>query len=247
MNNAKRDQRVAIVTGAAGGLGAAICSALENQNMVVVPVDLQGNGALHLDVATDDGNRAMVEAALATHGRLDVLVLNAAVQHVSPIPDFSVAQWDRLMDTMLKGPFLAIKHAWSALTARPGGRIVVTASTSSYVAEPYKAAYVAAKHGVLGLVKVAAVEGGPHGLTANAVAPALMLTGLIERQLPDQMRIRGCTRDEVIQGWVVRQPIKRPVETSEVASVVAFLASLESSGITGSCIPVDLGRLICEE
>jgi 3-hydroxybutyrate dehydrogenase len=187
----------------------------------------------------------MVEVTIERHGRIDVLVLNAGIQHMAPIADFPDDDWDRLMNVMLKGPFLAMKYAWGALTAQPGGRIIVTASTSSFTAEPYKSAYVAAKHGVLGLVRVAALEGGHAGLTANAVAPGGMMTPLIENQLDDHVRLRGITRDQVIEEYVARHGVKRFVETGEVAEVIAFLAGPESSGITGTCIPVDLGFMAC--
>jgi 3-hydroxybutyrate dehydrogenase len=240
------ERRVALVTGAAGGLGRAVCAALASDGLEVVGVDLRDEEVLHADVGTEAGNRRAVEAALERYGRLDVLVLNAAVQDVAPIYEFPIEQWDRHMDVMLKGPFLAIRAAWSALISRPGGRIVATASTSSFLAEPFKVAYIAAKHGLLGLVKVAAIEGAPHGLTANAVAPGLMVTGLIEDQIAERMRITGQSREEIIACWCAGQVVKRPVETAEVAAVVAFLAGEASSGITGACVPVELGRLALE-
>lgn len=242
------DGRVAVVTGAAGGLGREICRVLGSSGAAVVPVDIVGDVAgesiLQADVGTDSGTRAMVRAALDRHGRLDILVLNAGAQHVAPVDAFPEDEWDRLLAVMLKGPFLAVKHAWAALTARPGGRVVFTASSSSFLAEPFKAAYISAKHGVLGLMKTVALEGGPFDLTANAVAPGLMMTELIERQLPEQMELRGASREEVIDTWVSCNAIKRPVETQEVANVVAFLASPAASGITGATIPVELGELI---
>ena len=238
------DGRVAVVTGAAGGLGAEICAVLREQGAEVLPVDLGGDGMFHADVGSDEGNRGMVEAALERYGRLDILVLNAGVQHVSPIDAYPEKEWDRLLNVMLKGPFLAVKHAWASLTARPGGRIVFTASSSSFAAEPFKVAYIAAKHGILGLMRAVAVEGGPYDLTANAVAPGLMMTQLIERQLPQQMQARGVSREEIIEGWVGANAIKRPVETREVANTIAFLASPASSGITGAAVPVELGELI---
>lgn len=237
--------RVAIVTGAAGGLGTTICEVFEREGALVLPVDIQGEGCLHVDIATAEGNRFMVKTALERFGKLDVLVLNAGVQFMAPIADFPEEKWDRLMDVMAKGPFLAMKYAWPALTTRPGGRIVVTASGSSYIAEKHKSAYVAAKHAVNGLVKVAALEGGPLGLTANAVAPGWMRTPLVEKQLADQMRLRRLSREGVIDQMVTRHPVKRFVETVEVASLIAFLASEESSGINGACVPVDLGALVC--
>jgi 3-hydroxybutyrate dehydrogenase len=236
--------KVAVVTGAAGGLGVAIVEVLEREGATVVPVDLHGDGCLHLDVGTDEGNRAMVAAALERHGRLDVLVLNAGAQHMAPIPEFPLAEWDRLFDVMVKGPWLAMKHAWTQI-ARPGGRVVVTASGSSFIAEKYKSAYVAAKHAVLGLVRVAALEGGPLGMTANAVGPGWMRTPMVEDQLAEQMRLHGRSRQEVIASMVTRHPVERFVEPVDVANAIAFLASDAASGINGSFIPVDLGTLAC--
>lgn len=237
--------RVAIVTGAASGLGSAVRSCLEQQGARVVAVDIQGEDCLHADIATDEGNREMVDTAVKLYGRVDALVLNAGVQYVAPIPEFPIEEWDRLMGVMARGPFLAIKHAWPHLTKRSGGRIVVTASTSAVTAEAYKCAYVAAKHAVAGLVKVAALEGGPMGLTANAVAPGWMRTAMVESQLEDQMRLRGLPREETIDAMLSRQPVKRFVELSEVASLIAFLASEGAAGVSGTCIPVDLGTLAC--
>lgn len=235
--------RVAVVTGAAGGLGAAVCEVFAREGAKVVAVDLHGDGCFHADVGTEEGNRAMVEETLARHGRLDTLVLNAGLQHLAPIDAFPEREWDRLFDVMVKGPHLAIKAAWSALTARPGGRIVATASALSVIGEEYKAAYVAAKHAVVGLVKVAALEGGPLGLCANAVAPGLMWTGLMERQLDDQARLRGLTREEVVERIELFQPV-RAVTTHEVAELMSFLCSDRASGISGTCVPVDLGLLV---
>lgn len=235
--------RTAIVTGAAGGLGTAVCEIFEREGASVLPVDLDGEHCFHADVGTRAGNRAMVDEAVSRHGRLDTLVLNAGLQHVAPIDQFPEEQWDRLFDVMVKGAHLGMKAAWSHLTEQPGGRIVVTASALSVLGEAYKAAYVAAKHAVVGLVKVAALEGGEHGLCANAVAPGLMWTGLIEDQLEEHMRLKSLTREQVVEQIDVSQPI-RAVETYEVAELIAFLSSDRASGISGTCIPVDLGFLV---
>ena len=209
--------------------------------MDLVRVDLLGDGCLHADVATAVGTRAMVAAALERYGRLDVLILNAGVQFMAPLPEFPEHEWDRVMDVLVKGPYLAIKHAWPALTAQPGGRVVVTASALSYVAEPFKAAYVAAKHAVLGLVKVAALEGGPHGLTANAVAPGRVWTPLVANQISDYVRLRGVSEEQVLEEMLARYPAHRFVEAREVADAIVFLTSPQAAAITGTCLPVDLG------
>jgi 3-hydroxybutyrate dehydrogenase len=235
--------KVVIVTGAVGGLGASVCRVLAERGARVVPVDLAGDGVLVADVGTAEGNRAMIERTLELHGCLDALILNAGTQYVAPIASFPEERWDQLMDVMAKGPFLAMRAAWPHLVARPGGRIVVTASGSSYIGEANKAAYVAAKHAVLGLVKVAAIEGAPLGLTVNAVAPGWMRTPMVENQLAEQMRLRNLDRQGVLDLMLDRSPVKRFVETDEVANLIAFLVSPESSGINGTCTPVDLGLL----
>jgi 3-hydroxybutyrate dehydrogenase len=234
---------VAIVTGAAGGLGASICDVFEREGAQVVAVDLRGDGCLVADVASEEGNRSMIDATVQRHGRLDTLVLNAGVQFMSPLSEFPVDQWDRLMDVMVKGPFLAMRYAWPLLTSKPGGRIVVTASGSSFFAEKFKAAYVTAKHGVAGLVKVAALEGAPSGLTANAVAPGWMMTSLMEGQMADQMRLNAKSREELMASWAATSPAARSLRPAEVAETIAFLASDRASGINGAIVPVDLGHL----
>ena len=239
------DARVALVTGAAGALGAAICTRLEDDGYAVVGVDLVAEPPLvQADVGTAMGNAQIVDAAVERFGRLDVLVLNAGVQHVAPIATFPEAEWDRLFDVMVKGPFLAMRAAWPALTARPGGRVVMTASTSSFVAEARKSAYVSAKHALLGLMKVAALEGAEHGLTVNAVAPGWMLTPMAERQVQDRVAASHGSYDAAVADLLAGQPVKRFVTLDEVARVVAFLADPGASAVTGVAVPVDLGALV---
>jgi 3-hydroxybutyrate dehydrogenase len=235
--------RVAIVTGAAGGLGSAIVRALRQDGATVMPVDVHGDNCLIADVAAAEGNRRMVDLAVERHGRLDILVLNAGAQAMNPIASYAEADWDRLMNLMVKGPFLAIKFAWPQLTRQPGGRIIVTSSTAGLIGAPFKAAYVAAKHAVLGLVKVAALEGAEAGLTANAVAPGWMRTPLADNQIRDHMRLRGISRDDVLASMSAEQPAGRFVDTTEVAALITFLAGPGGSAINGACIPVDTGTL----
>ena len=234
-----------VVTGAAGGLGSAVCTVLEREGATVVGVDLHGEVTLTADVGTENGARSMIDETVRAYGRLDALVLNAGVQHMAPIDEFPLEEWDRVLSVLLRGPFIAIKRAWPHLKASSAGRIVVTASASSFVAEAYKSAYVAAKHGVAGLVKVVAIEGAPFGITANAVAPGLMLTPLIENQIADQQRLHGVQREEVLARFLARGPADRAVETTEVAEVIAFLLCERASGVNGAVVPVDLGLLAC--
>ena len=237
------DGRVAMVTGAGGALGRAVVRTFADRGACVVGVDREGEGLLHHDIATDEGNRAAVEETVAAHGRLDILVLNAGVQHLAPLPEFPLEEWERLLGVMLTGPFLTVRHAWPQLVAHRDSRILVVASTSSFVAESYKAAYVAAKHGVLGLVKVAALEGAPHGLTANAVAPSWMRTPLVDNQVSVRATLHHTRPEDVVSELVGEHAVKRFVELDEVAATLGFLAGREASAITGTCVPVDLGAL----
>lgn len=233
--------RVALVTGAAGGLGKAIAAELSERGADVHGVDLVGDGVLHADLSTAGGNRDMVTSVLAIAGRLDILVLNAGCQFIAPLDQFPDAEWDRLQAVMLNGPFFALKAAWPALTKSPGGRVVVTASTASFAGTRQKAAYTAAKHGALGLIRVAALEAARHGLTVNGIAPGWMDTGMMRRQLQAQAANRGISTDEVIAHFRAAQPGNRFIDVREVASVVGFLVSPCASGVNGTCIPIDLG------
>ncbi|MGZ4333057.1 MAG: SDR family oxidoreductase [Gaiellaceae bacterium] len=215
-----------LVTGVRGGIGAAIVARLERDGWAVHGVDVED-----ADLTTVAGNRAVVEAALAEHGRLDAIVPNAGFQHVAPVRDFPEERWDALIALLLTSPFLLAKYAWEALAATGDGRICVIASAHALTASPFKAAYVAAKHGVLGLVKTLALEGADVGISATAVCPAFVRTPLAERQVEE----RGL--DAVLE----RHAVKRLLEPSEVADLVAFLLGPAGRGITGVPVPIDLG------
>jgi 3-hydroxybutyrate dehydrogenase len=218
--------RVALVTGARGGIGAAIVDRLGADGWTVHGVDVEDG-----DLTTRAGNRAVVDAALERHGRLDAIVPNAGFQHVAPVREFPEEQWDRLLALLLTSPFLLAKYAWEHLAASGSGRICVVASVHSLAASPFKAGYVAAKHGVLGLVKTLALEGAEAGIAATAVCPAFVRTPLAERQVDE----RG------LEAVIEPQAVKRLLEPTEVADVVAFLLSPAGVGITGVPVPVDLG------
>jgi 3-hydroxybutyrate dehydrogenase len=218
--------RVALVTGARGGIGAAIVTRLEADGWTVHGVDVDD-----ADLTTREGNRAVVDAALALHGRLDAIVPNAGFQHVAPVAHFPEEQWDALLALLLTSPFLLAKYAWDALVESGEGRICVIASVHALTASRFKAGYVAAKHGVLGLVRTLALEGAGVGIAATAVCPAFVRTPLAELQVAE----RGL--DAVIE----RHAVKRMLEPAEVADVVAFLLSPAARGITGVPVPIDLG------
>ncbi|MFO7544612.1 MAG: 3-hydroxybutyrate dehydrogenase [Trueperaceae bacterium] len=244
---------VALVTGAASGIGRACAEALAAAGYRVTLTDVEeeqgtavaeavGGTFVAADLASKAGCRAAVDGALAAHGALDVLVCNAGFQHIDPLPEFPEATWDRMLAVMLTAPFLLTKYAWDALAASGRGRIVHMGSAHSSTASPYKAGYVTAKHGLVGLARVTALEGGPHGLTCNVVAPAYVRTPLVEKQIADQARTRGIAAAEVEEKVLLENAaIKRLLEPADVAGLVVFLASEAAWGITGSVQSIDLG------
>jgi 3-hydroxybutyrate dehydrogenase len=237
----------ALVTGAASGIGRAVAARLEGDGSRVLSVDLtpraDGPGEpFGADLTTREGNRAAVETALERFGRLDLVVANAGFQHVSPVPEFPEEQWDRLIALLLTSPFLLAKYAWSALAESDAGRFIAVASVHGLVASPYKAAYVAAKHGLLGLVKTLALEGADAGILATAICPAFVRTPLVESQIADQARAHGIPPERVLEDVVLApHAVKRLIEPDEVAEVVAFLAGPAGRGFSGAAIPMDLG------
>jgi 3-hydroxybutyrate dehydrogenase len=230
-------RRVALVTGARGGIGAAIVARLQADGWTVHGVDLED-----ADLTTPEGNRSVVDTALATHGRLDAIVPNAGFQHVAPVRDFPEEQWDRLLALLLTSPFLLAKYAWDALAASGDGRICVIASAHALAASPFKAGYVSAKHGVLGLVKTLALEGAEAGIVATAVCPAYVRTPLVTAQIADQAEAHGLPAERVLEDVLLApQAVKRLLEPTEVADLVAYLLGPSGRGFTGVALPLDLG------
>ena len=241
------ERRAALVTGAASGIGRAITKRLEEDGLSVLAVDLapdpDGPGdPFTADLTTGEGNGAAVEAALERYGRLDVVVPNAGVQHVAPVEEFPEHRWRSLIELLLTSPFLLASHAWEALRASEQGRFIAVASVHGLVASPYKAAYVSAKHGLLGLVKVLALEGAEHGIAATAVCPGYVRTPLVEGQIGAQARSHGIPERDVLE-QVILQPhaIKQLIEPSEVAEVVSMLAGSTGTPFTGSPVVMDMG------
>jgi 3-hydroxybutyrate dehydrogenase len=236
----------AIVTGAASGIGRAIAERLERDGYAVVAADLRpdrdGPGEpLECDLATREGNRAAVDFALERFGRIDAVVANAGFQHVAPVAEFDEDAWDRLLAVLLTSPFLLARHAWPALAERGGG-IVAIASAHALVASPYKAGYVSAKHGLLGLIKTLALEGAEAGIRATALCPGFVRTPLVEGQVDDQARANGVPRERVLEDVILApHAIKRLIEPDEVAGAVAFLLGEGGRAFTGAAIPMDLG------
>jgi 3-hydroxybutyrate dehydrogenase len=183
------------------------------------------------DLTSREGNRAVVDAALAAWGQLDAIVPNAGFQHVARVRDLPEERWDALLALLLTSPVLLAKYAWDALASSGDGRICVIASVHGLTASPNKAGYVAAKHGVLGLVKTLALEGASAGISATAVCPAFVRTPLAERQVDE----RGL--DAVIE----KHAVKRLLEPEEVADLVAYLLGPSGRGLTGVPVTLDLG------
>jgi 3-hydroxybutyrate dehydrogenase len=240
-------EKTAVVTGAASGIGRAIAERLTGDGWSVLAVDLEPDGdgpgeALAADLTTREGNRAAIDAALERFGRIDAVIPNAGFQHVAPIEAFPEDRWDGILAVLLTSPFLLAKAAWPALRQSGEGRFVAIASAHALVASPFKAAYVSAKHGVLGLVRTLALEGAEHGITATAVCPGYVRTPLVERQLADQAAARGIDEERVLED-VILEPhvVKRLIEPEEVAETVAFLLGPGGRSFTGVPVTMDQG------
>jgi 3-hydroxybutyrate dehydrogenase len=235
-------RRAALVTGAVSGIGAAIAARLQEDGWDVLGVDLRGDVGLHADLTTREGNRDAVGAAVERFGRLDAVIANAGFQHVAPIEEFPEDQWDAIVALLLTSPFLLARYAWPHLRASGAGRFVAIASVHGLVASPYKAAYVSAKHGVLGLVKTLALEGAEHGISASAVCPAYVRTPLVEGQIADQARAHGMSEDRVLEEVILApHAVKRLIEPEEVAATVAFLVGPDGRAFTGAPVIMDQG------
>ena len=208
--------RVALVTGARGGIGSAIVARLEADGWSVHGVDVAD-----ADLTTREGNRAVVDAALERFGRLDAVVANAGFQHVAPVARVPRGRWDALLAVLLTSPFLLAQVRLGRARAQSGdGRFCAIASAHALVASPFKAGYVAAKHGVLGLVKTLALEGADGGITATAVCPGYVRTPLVEAQIADQARAHGLPEERVLEDVILApHAVKRLIEPEEVADV----------------------------
>lgn len=243
-----------MVTGGASGIGQAIAERLAADGLAVVIGDIDvARGRQVADrhpsmsfVATDttsaEDRSGLLAAATTLHGRIDILVNNAGVQHVSPIHEFPPDRWEYLVQIHLVAPAMLIREVLPGMYARGWGRIVNIASINALIAHPNKSAYVAAKHGVLGLTRAVALEAGPHGVTVNAVCPAFVRTPLVERQIDDLARTEGIPVEEVVSR-VMTGPtaIRRLIEPAEVASMVAYLCSDDAGAVTGSAQLIDGG------
>lgn len=236
-----------LVTGAGSGIGRAIAARLEQDGDRVLAVDRrpdpEGPGEpFEADLATSEGNRAAVDAALERLGGLDVVVASAGFQHVAPVDEFPEERWDALLAVLLTSPFLLAKYAWEALGESGDGRFLAVASVHGLVASPYKAGYVAAKHGLLGLVKVLALEGAERGISVSAICPGYVRTPIVESQIDAQSTATGVPPERVVEDVLLApQAVKRMLEPEEVAETAAFLLGPGGRAFTGAPVVMDLG------
>lgn len=238
--------RRALVTGGASGIGAACARAFAQAGARVTVADIDGDAAEAL--ADEIGGEVWQvdltdrDALAALRLDTDILVNNAGVQHVSPIEDFDPAQFSLLLQLMLEAPFLLTRAALPAMYERGFGRIINMSSVHGLRASPFKAAYVAAKHGLEGLSKVTALEGAAHGVTSNCINPGYVRTPLVERQIADQARVHGIPENEVLEKVLLTEAaIKRLVEPEEVAGLAVWLAADAAGMVTGASYTMDGG------
>jgi len=245
--------KVAVVTGAASGIGLACAERLAAEGARVVLADVNeqagsehakriGGRFVAADLARREGCKRLVDAALTAYGTVHVLVNNAGYQHVSPIEEFPEDQWERMIALMLTAPFLLTRYCWPAMKKQKWGRVVNIASIHALVASPFKVGYISAKHGLVGLTRTAALEGGEFGITVNAICPAYVRTPLVDAQIADQAKANAISADEVIEKIMLAPAaVKRLIEPAEVADFVAYLCSDSARTITGAALTMDLG------
>ena len=238
--------RTALVTGAASGIGASVARALAAAGATVHAVDRDADGLRALadgtSIATRTADLADLDALADLPTDIDILVNNAGVQHVSPVEEFPVERFDFILDLMLASPFRLIRQTLPHMYAQGWGRVVNISSVHGLRASAFKAAYVTAKHGLEGLSKVVALEGGPRGVTSTCVNPAYVRTPLVEAQIADQARTHGIPETEVLEK-VMLDPVavKRLVEPEEVAALVLFLCGPASASVNGTSFSMDGG------
>jgi 3-hydroxybutyrate dehydrogenase len=255
VNNVKNNDvknKVALVTGGANGIGAAISKTLVDAGYWVMIADRDAGGQefansiqaafLQVDLSDKAACKKLIDATVEQCGSVDILVNNAGFQHISTLAEFPEDIWQSMMDVMLNAPFILTKHAWPHMQKNKWGRIINMASIHSIVASANKSAYVAAKHGLIGLTKAAALEGGADGITVNAISPAYVRSALVEKQLAGQAKANNISEDEVLENILLKNAsVKRLIESQEVADLVLMLCSENSQSITGSNLTIDGG------
>jgi 3-hydroxybutyrate dehydrogenase len=252
--------RTAIVTGSTSGIGLGIARAFAESGMHVmlngfgdkreiqkIRADMEEAHGIKTAYSTADMSKpedivGMLEDTRRLLGKVDVLVNNAGIQHVEAIETFPVAKWDAIIAIDLSSAFHAIRTVVPEMKARKWGRIINIASAHGLVASPFKSAYVAAKHGILGLTKSVALETAEHGITANAICPGYVLTPLVQKQIPETAKARGITEEQVIKDVLLHaQPTRQFVTTEQIGALSVFLCSDAAASITGTALPIEGG------
>ncbi len=254
------ERKAALVTGSTSGIGLGIATAFAKAGLDVTLNGLGDAGEIEkirsslerdagvrvrydgADLMGADACAGMIEGAIGACGRLDVLVNNAGIQFVSPIEDFPVDKWNAIIALNLSSSFHTIRAAFAHMKSRQYGRIINIASAHALVASPFKSAYVAAKHGVLGLTRTVALEGAQFNVRCNAICPGYVHTSLVENQIPATMQARNMTRDQVINDVLLAaQPTKQFVKVEDVAGLALFLVSEAANQMNGAALPIDGG------
>src|SRR5882762_2298738 len=252
--------KAVVITGSTSGIGLGIARAFAGQGCNVMlngfgdAVEIErlraGLASEHkvavlyssADMAQPAEIMAMIDQAKRRFGAVDVLVNNAGIQHVAPVDEFPIEKWDAILAINLSSAFHAIRAALPGMKSKGWGRIINVASAHGLVASPFKSAYIAAKHGLVGLTKTVALETAGKGITCNAICPGYVLTPLVEKQIDDQAKVHGIAREDVIRDVILeRQPSKEFVKVEEVAALAAFLGGDSAASITGAALPVDGG------
>ena len=252
--------KTALITGSTSGIGLGYARALsaegasvmingfgdraEIDDYVADLIKTSGAGAVYsgADMTKPDEIRAMVADCTAQLGAPDILINNAGIQHVAPVDEFPEDRWDAVLSIILSSAFHATKAALPGMKAKRWGRVINTGSMHSLVASPYKSAYNAAKHGLVGLTKTVALEVATQGITVNCICPGYVWTALVENQIPDTMKARGLTRDQVINDVLLaNQPQKQFVQVDQLAALAVFLCRDEAGAMTGASLSVDGG------
>ena len=246
--------KVALVTGSTSGIGLAMAKALAAEgaklmingfgDQAAIDRECAELGAIHdgADMSNAADIERMMARCAAELGGPDILVNNAGIQHVSPVQDFPPEKWDAIITINLTAAFHTTRLAIPSLKTKQWGRIINTASAHSLIASPNKSAYVAAKHGIAGFTKSVALETARDGITVNCISPGYVWTSLVEAQIPDTMKTRGLTREQVMNDVLLAaQPTKRFVTPEQVAALALFLCREEASSITGTNVSMDGG------
>jgi 3-hydroxybutyrate dehydrogenase len=251
------DGKVALITGAASGIGYAIARRFVEADGRVAIADLSADAAhraagsladaksaisIGMDVAIEDQVNAGVERTIAAFGRIDVLISNAGIQIVHPIEEFPLSEWKRMLAIHLDGAFLTTKACLKHMYAQKSGAVIYMGSVHSYEASPLKSAYVAAKHGLVGLMRTVAKEGAKHHVRANVICPGFVRTPLVDKQIPEQARELGISEERVIKEVMLSETVDKEFTTAEdVAEVALMLAAFNTNALTGQSIIVSHG------